>query len=279
MNNIIREFIKKSIDEDLKNGDLTSLACICEITTGRADLISKENCIIAGIELAKAIYEYYDSNLSFTPFYKDGQLVQKGSTIFSIIGKKHSILATERIILNCIQRMSGIATNTNKYVKKLQGLSTKILDTRKTCPSIRFLDKQAVKIGGGNNHRNSLYDVIMIKDNHIDFCGGIENAIQKCNEYLIKNSLDQNIIIEVRSIEELHKVLNFGKINRILLDNFDIIQTKQAVSLVNGRYPLESSGNINLKTVREYALCGVDFISIGALTHSVKSVDLSMICR
>jgi len=274
----IDNFIKTSLNEDIGSGDITSLACIDQNTSGSAKLIAKESCKIAGINIAKKIYNTYDAHLFFSPLVDEGELLKSGDVIFTIKGKKHSILATERLVLNCMQRMSGIATKTNNFVNQIQDLNTIILDTRKTCPSIRFLDKEAVRIGGGNNHRNGLYDVIMIKDNHIDFSGSIQQAITNCHNYLKKNNIQKYIIIEARNITEVHEIINHGKINRILLDNFTIEDTKKAVKLVDNKYPIESSGNININNIRNYALCGVNFISIGCLTHSVKSTDLSMLC-
>ena len=274
----INNFIKTALNEDIGSGDITSLACINKNTSGSAKLIAKEACKIAGINIVKKIYNTYDANLIFSPIVSDGEFLKSGDVAFTIKGKQHSILATERLVLNCMQRMSGIATKTNAFVKQVEDLNTIILDTRKTCPSIRFLDKEAVRIGGGNNHRHGLYDVIMIKDNHIDFSGSIKQAIKNCHNYLEKNNTQKDIIIEARNIKELYEILNCGKINRILLDNFSIEETKQAVKIVDNKYPLESSGDININNIRNYALCGVNFISIGCLTHSVKSTDLSMLC-
>ena len=279
MNEMTTDFIKRSIEEDIGEGDITSIACIDNTTLGKAQLITKENCKIAGVELVKNIYSFYDKNLHFSPCCKDGENLKKGNVVFELSGNQRSILATERLVLNCMQRMSGIATKTQKFIRKIKDLNTIILDTRKTCPSIRFLDKEAVKIGGANNHRKGLYDTVMIKDNHIDFAGGIENAIIRSEQYLKNNKLTKiKVIIEVRSLKELNTVLRFGKINRILLDNFSVQKTKQAVKIVNKKYPLETSGNITLNNVRDYAMCGVDYISIGNLTHSIKNIDLSMTC-
>tara|TARA_B100000945_G_C20287988_1_gene551947 strand:+ start:48 stop:887 length:840 start_codon:yes stop_codon:yes gene_type:complete len=276
MDKIINDFIKKSLVEDLGNGDATSIACINKEATGKAQLIAKESCKIAGINIAKKIFYSYDKNLVFNALKKDGDTIEKNEIIFIISGNQRSILATERLVLNCMQRMSGVATKTQKYVHAIKDLNTQILDTRKTCPSIRFLDKMAVKIGGAKNHRYGLYDMIMIKDNHVDFSGGIHNAIKNCHKYLKKKKKKMQIIVEVRSLKELQQVIKIGGVDRILLDNFNINQTKKAVDIVNQKYPLESSGNIQLKNVREYAMCGVDYISIGGLTHSIKSIDLSM---
>lgn len=278
MDKIINDFIKKSLAEDIGEGDITSEACIDKNARGKAQLIAKENCQIAGIDIAEKIYYLYDKKLIFTPFKKDGETIKKNDIIFSIFGNQHSILATERLVLNCMQRMSGIATKTRKFVNKIRDLNTVILDTRKTSPSIRFLEKKAVKIGGGENHRHGLYDVIMIKDNHIDFSGGIPNAIKNCHTHLEKSEKKIKIIIEVRNLTELNQVLNSGGVDRILLDNFSIRKTKEAVDIINSKYETESSGNIGLHNIREYALCGVNYISIGNLTHSIKSIDLSMRC-
>ncbi len=276
MNKIINDFIKKALAEDIGTGDITSLACIKKNTVGKAQLITKEKCQIAGINIAQHIYNFYDKDLCFEPLFKDGDTIEKNDVVFKLSGNQHAILATERLVLNCIQRMSAIATKTNKFVNKIKDLNTIILDTRKTCPSIRFLDKEAVKIGGGSNHRNGLYDVIMIKDNHIDFSGSIKNAIENCNNYIKNKKI--TIIIEARNITEVSEILKQGNIDRILLDNFSIQNTKKAVDMVKGRYSIESSGNVNIDNVRDYALCGVNYISIGSLTHSVKNIDLSMIC-
>tara|TARA_Y100001968_G_C19445164_1_gene764947 strand:+ start:3846 stop:4688 length:843 start_codon:yes stop_codon:yes gene_type:complete len=279
MNKIIVDFIKKSIEEDIGIGDFTSIACVKKTASGKAQLITKEACKIAGIEMAKNIYEFYDNTLIFNPLVKDGQNVKKGDVMFTIYGRQQSILSTERLILNCMQRMSGIATKTQKLIEKIKDLDTIILDTRKTCPSIRFLDKEAVKIGGAHNHRYGLFDAMMIKDNHIDFSGGIKKAITNCTNYIRKHKLtNMKIIIEVRNMHELNQVLEHGKIDRILLDNFNISKTKKAVQIINNRYPIESSGSITIHNVRDYALCGVNYISIGHLTHSIKSIDLSMLC-
>lgn len=276
MNKIINDFIKKALAEDLGKGDITSLACIKKNTIGKAQLVAKEKCQIAGIKIAQNIYNFYDKNLFFEPLFKDGDTIKKNDIVFKLSGNQHAILATERLVLNCMQRMSAIATKTNKFIKKIKDLNTIILDTRKTCPSIRFLDKEAVTIGGGTNHRNGLYDIIMIKDNHIDFSGSIKNAIENCNKYIKNKKI--NIIIEARNIKEVSDILKCGNIDRILLDNFSIQNTKKAVEMVKGKYPIESSGNINIDNVRDYALCGVNYISIGSLTHSVTNIDLSMIC-
>ncbi|MBF25387.1 MAG: nicotinate-nucleotide diphosphorylase (carboxylating) [Flavobacteriales bacterium] len=276
MDKIINDFIKKSLEEDIGHGDITSQACISKNAIGSAKMIAKDNCIIAGINIAKKIFNYFDKELQFHHFTEDGKEVNIKDVIFEITGKQQAILATERLVLNCMQRMSGIATKTRSFINQVQDLNTVLLDTRKTCPSIRFLDKEAVRIGGAQNHRHGLYDVIMIKDNHIDFSGGISNAIKNCHKHLKKIKKDIKIIIEVRDLDELNQVLISGGVDRILLDNFSLQRTKLAVDIINGKYEIESSGNINLQTVRGYALCGVNYISIGNLTHSIKSIDLSM---
>ena len=278
MNKLLSDFIKNSLEEDIGQGDITSEACLEDQKYGTSQLITKEPCQIAGLKIAKAIYFKYDPNLNTELHFIDGDTIQKNEVVLTVSGSQKSILATERLVLNCMQRMSGIATKTKNYINKIKDLNTIILDTRKTCPGIRFLDKEAVRLGGGTNHRNGLYDVIMIKENHIDFSGGVTNAIQKCKQYLKKEKIKRDIIIEARNLEELKNILDTGGIDRIMLDNFNISDTKKAVGIVNKLYPLESSGNINLINVREYALCGVDFISIGDLTHSVKNIDLSMVC-
>ena len=278
MDKKMKDFIKNALFEDLGNGDITSLACINKESRGKIQIIAKEPCQIAGIEIVKYIYHTYDSNIELDLYVQDGESVKKNNVILEAYGRNHSLLATERLILNCMQRMSGIATKTHHFVEQVKDLGTIILDTRKTCPGIRFLDKMAVKIGGGQNHRNGLYDMIMIKDNHIDFSGGIKHAINNCQNYLTNNNSKTKIIIEVRTLKELYDVVRLGGIDRILLDNFSIKKTRKAVEIVNQRYPLESSGNIRLNNVRNYALCGVEYISIGALTHSIKNIDLSMIC-
>jgi len=278
MQNIINDFIKRSLLEDVGSGDITSLACIKKNTKGKIKLITKESCFISGLFLAKKIYNFYDKKIQFSPEVNDGDQLKKNDVIFTVKGDQHNILATERLILNCMQRMSGITTKTKMFVERIKDLNTIILDTRKTCPGIRFLDKMAVKIGGGENHRYGLYDCIMIKDNHIDFSGGIEKAIRNCREYLKSENKKIKIIIEVRDIKELNKVLKYGQVDRIILDNFSIQDTQTAIKIVNHQYPLESSGNIDINNIREYAMCGVNFISIGSLTHSVKNIDLSMVC-
>lgn len=270
------QYVKLSIAEDVKDGDHSTLSCIPENKIGSAELLIKESGIIAGIEIAKSIFKTFDENIIFNPILNDGQKVEIGDIAFIVGGPSKSLLTIERLVLNVMQRMSAISTLTEKFVRKLDGLNTKILDTRKTTPLNRFLEKKAVKIGGGFNHRFGLYDMIMLKDNHIDFAGGIKNAIEKSNRYVINKGLDMKIEIETRNLGELKQVLEYGEVDRIMLDNFNYSDLKTAVELIDGKFETEASGGINLKTVREYALCGVDYISVGALTHSVNNMDLSL---
>ena len=269
-------FIENAISEDIGKGDYTSLACIPETTTGKAQLIIKQEGILAGIDVAKQIFIKFDENLNFVIFINDGTKVKKNDIAFCVEGKALSILQAERFVLNVMQRMSGIATETKKYVEKLNGLNTKVLDTRKTTPGMRFLEKAAVKIGGGENHRMGLYDKIMIKDNHIDFAGGIIQAINSTKQYLNNNNINLKIVIEARNPDEVKEILSIGGIDRIMLDNFTIEETRESVKLIGRKYETESSGNITLETIRDYAECGVDFISVGALTHHIKSLDMSL---
>ena len=269
-------FIDLAIKEDIGDGDHTSLATIPTDHKGKARLLVKEEGIIAGIEVAEMVFLKLDHSVIFKPLMKDGQPVKYGDIVFEVEGKTIAILQAERLVLNIMQRMSGIATQTRLYVDKLQGLKTKILDTRKTTPGMRLLDKYAVKTGDGENHRIGLYDMILIKDNHIDFSGGIENALDKTFEYLKKKGKNLKIEIEARSINDVERILAKGGIDRIMLDNFTPELTKQAVQLINGRYEIESSGNITIENIRDYAECGVDYISVGALTHQIESLDLSL---
>ena len=278
MDKIINDFIKKALYEDIGTGDITSNACIHQNSKGTVKLIAKEACYISGINLVQKIYQFYDKQLKFKAFVNDGEKINKNTTVFTISGKQHSILATERLVLNCMQRMSGITTKTRLFVDRVKDLKTIILDTRKTCPTIRFLDKEAVKIGQGQNHRHGLYDAIMIKENHIDFAGNVKKAISKCQKYQNSQKDYKKIIIEARNLKELKEIIQSGGVDRIMLDNFSIEKTKKAVKMTKKKYPLESTGNINIRNVRYYALCGVEYISVGSLTHSVKSVDLSMLC-
>jgi len=272
----INEFIEIALKEDVGNGDHTSMACIPNDSNGKAKLLVKEKGILAGMEIAEAIFKKVDSSIIFKPFLKDGEPINKGDIAFEVYGNSISLLTSERLVLNCMQRMSGIASKTNYYMSLIKGTKAKILDTRKTTPGIRILEKLAVKIGGGTNHRFGLYDMMMIKDNHIDFAGGISNAIKNANTYQQKKELNIPIEIEARNLSEVEEILSNGGIHRIMLDNFTFDDTKTAVELIDKRYETESSGGITEKTIREYALCGVDYISVGALTHSVNSLDLSL---
>ena len=272
----IKQFVQLAISEDIKEGNHSALACIPKNSYGKAQLLIKENGILAGVNIAEQIFKEFDSSFEFTKLINDGQKVDKGDVAFTIHGPSINLLSAERLVLNVMQRMSAIATLTNKYVKALEGLNTKVLDTRKTTPLIRFLEKEAVKIGGGVNHRYGLYDMIMLKDNHNDFAGGIENSINKTIQYLRENNLNLKIEVETRNIEEVKEVLKVGNIDRIMLDNFNYEDMRKAVKLINYEYETEASGGINLETVRKYAECGVDFVSVGALTHSVSNMDLSL---
>lgn len=261
--------------EDIGDGDHTTLCCIPDDATGKSHLLIKEDGILAGIEVAKRVFARFDSTLKVDVLIGDGAKVKKGDIAMVVSGKTRSLLQTERLMLNILQRMSGIATMTNKYVELLKETNTRVLDTRKTTPGMRILEKQAVKIGGGVNHRIGLFDMILLKDNHVDFAGGIKNAIDRCHEYLSEKSLNLKIEIEVRDFDELQQVLDRGGVDRIMLDNFSIENTKKAVGMIAGRYEVESSGGITFETIRGYAECGVDFVSVGALTHSVKCLDMS----
>jgi len=272
----IHLFIKNAIAEDLGDGDHTSLSTIPVGAQGRAKLIIKEDGVLAGVELALTIFKQIDPLLKTEVFLEDGALVKYGDIAFTVAGRTHSILLAERLVLNCMQRMSGIATKTHRIVALLEPYPTKILDTRKTTPGLRMLEKWAVKIGGGVNHRIGLYDMILIKDNHVDYAGGIANAIHAANDYLQKTGRKLEIEIEVRNLEELNQVLETGKVNRIMLDNFGFDDLKIAVKQIGKRYITEASGGIVEENITQYAACGVDFISMGALTHSVKSLDMSL---
>ena len=261
--------------EDIGDGDHTTLCCIPEDAMGKSHLLIKEDGILAGIEVAKRVFARFDPSLKVEVLMNDGSEVKRGDIAMIVSGKTRSLLQTERLMLNILQRMSGIATTTNKYVKLLEGTHTHVLDTRKTTPGMRMLEKQAVKIGGGVNHRIGLFDMILLKDNHVDFAGGITNAIDRCHKYLEEKSLNLKIEIEVRKKDELSQVLAHGGVDRIMLDNFTVEDTKKAVEMIAGRYETESSGGITFETIRKYAECGVDFVSVGALTHSVKCLDMS----
>ncbi len=274
-NKKLQEFIENCIQEDIKDGDHTSICCIPSKKKGTANLISKENAIVAGVELAKYIFNYYDKNLDIILMKEDGQNINIGDTILKVSGNIRSILAMERLVLNCMQRMSGIATKTNNIKKLISGFNVKILDTRKTTPNLRFLEKWAVKIGGGENHRMGLYDAILIKDNHIDYSKGISYSVNQAINYS-NNVKKIPIIVEVRTIDELNQIIKFNEINRIILDNFEIGEIKKAVKIISKKIPIEISGNITEKNIKEYAATGVDYISIGALTHSVHNIDMSL---
>ena len=269
------KLIELAFAEDIGDGDHTTLCCIPENALGKSQLLIKEDGILAGVEVAKKVFAEFDNELQVEVLIADGTPVKVGDIAMVVTGRIRSLLQTERLMLNIMQRMSGIATMTHKYVELLKGTHTRVLDTRKTTPGLRMLEKQAVKIGGGTNHRIGLFDMILLKDNHIDFAGGIENAIDRCHKYLKDKALDLNIEIEVRDFNELQQVLDKGGVHRIMLDNFSVEDTKKAVDMIGGKYETESSGGITFDTIRKYAEQGVDFVSVGALTHSVKGLDMS----
>ena len=275
-NKEIELIIENAIREDVGDGDHSSLACIPKDATGKAKLLVKDDGILAGVDFAIQVFNYVDPEMEVEVLINDGSEVKYGDIAFYVTGKSQSILKAERLVLNAMQRMSAIATKTNSFVKLLQGTGTKVLDTRKTTPGIRALEKWAVKIGGGENHRFALYDMIMLKDNHIDFAGGITNAIQMTKKYLADNNLDLKIIVEARDLKEIQEILESDGIYRILIDNFNYQDTRKAVDMIGNKCLTESSGGINEDTIRKYAECGVDFISSGALTHSVYNMDLSL---
>ncbi|MGM9814618.1 MAG: carboxylating nicotinate-nucleotide diphosphorylase [Candidatus Aphodosoma sp.] len=275
MNYNLDEMIKLWFAEDIGDGDHTTLSSIPADAMGKQQLIIKEDGILAGVEVAKRIFNIFDPNLKMTQFLKDGDAVKKGDIAFVVEGSVRSLLQTERLMLNIMQRMSGIATRTAGYVELLKGTNTRVLDTRKTTPGLRMLEKEAVKIGGGCNHRFGLFDMILLKDNHVDFAGGIKNAINRTHDYLNSIGKKLKIEIEVRSFDEIRQVLETGGVDRIMLDNFSVEDTRKAVEMIGGRFETESSGGITYDTIRSYAECGVDFVSVGALTHSVKSLDMS----
>jgi nicotinate-nucleotide pyrophosphorylase (carboxylating) len=272
---LIEKLIELSFAEDIGDGDHTTLSSIPEDAMGENILIIKEDGVLAGVEMAKRIFAHFDKELQVEVLMEDGTEVKKGDIAMRVSGKVRSLLQTERLMLNVMQRMSGIATMTRKYVKQLEGTNTRVLDTRKTTPGMRIMEKEAVKIGGGVNHRIGLFDMILLKDNHVDFAGGIEQAITRAKEYCKAKGKDLKIEIEVRTFDELQQVLDLGGVDRIMFDNFDTEATRKAVEMVAGRFETESSGGITFDTLRDYALCGVDFISVGALTHSVKGLDMS----
>lgn len=275
MTNEFEQLISLWFAEDIGDGDHTTLSCIPESAKGKSQLIIKEEGILAGVEVARRIFNAFDPELMMTVFIQDGAHVMPGDIAFVVEGKIQSLLQTERLMLNIMQRMSGVATRTNQYVKALEGTRTRVLDTRKTTPGLRLLEKEAVRIGGGVNHRVGLYDMILLKDNHVDFAGGVPNAINRAKEYLKEKGKDLKIEIEVRNFDELAQVMEVGGVDRIMLDNFTPENTKKAVEIIGGKYETESSGGITFDTLRTYAACGVDYISVGALTHSVKSLDMS----
>ena len=275
VNELEDRLIDLAFAEDIGDGDHTTLCCIPDTAMGKSHLLIKEDGILAGVEVAKRVFARFDPTMQVEVLIGDGAHVKKGDIAMVVTGKVRSLLQTERLMLNILQRMSGVATMTAKYVERLKGTKTHVLDTRKTTPGLRMLEKQAVKIGGGMNHRIGLFDMILLKDNHVDFAGGIANAINRCHEYLKEKGLDLKIEIEVRNFDELRQAMECGGINRIMLDNFSVDNTKKAVEMVAGKYETESSGGITFDTIRDYAECGVDFISVGALTHSVKGLDMS----
>lgn len=272
---MIDVLIRLAFAEDVGGGDHSTLCCIPENALGKSRLIIKEDGVLAGVEMAKLIFEYVDHNLKMTVFIQDGSDVKKGDIAFTVEGSIRSLLQAERVMLNVMQRMSGVATTTRRYVEALKGTKTHVLDTRKTTPGMRMMEKMAVKLGGGMNHRIGLFDMILLKDNHVDFAGGIEKAIHCAQNYLKEKGLNLKIEIEVRNFDELQQVIDCGGVDRVMLDNFTVADTKKAVEMIAGRFETESSGGITLDTIRSYAECGVDFISVGALTHSVKSLDMS----
>lgn len=273
---MILEIIDNALHEDIGDGDHSTLSCVPETAQGQAHLLIKEDGILAGVELAEMIFHRFDPNLKIEILLKDGTPVKKGDLAFIIKGSSRSILTTERLVLNFMQRMSGIATQTNQIVSLIKGCNTKLLDTRKTTPGIRHMEKWAVRIGGGYNHRFALYDMIMLKDNHIDYAGGIKPAIQRANDYIKSNNKDLKIEVEVRNAQELKEVLEIGQVDRIMLDNFSPDEIRKVLPLIPSKYETEASGGITLETIRAYAETGIQYISVGALTHSVKSLDMSL---
>lgn len=272
---LVDRLIDLSFAEDIGDGDHTTLCCIPADAMGKSRLLIKEEGILAGVEVAKEVFRRFDPEMKVEVMMPDGTKVKPGDVAMVVEGRVRSLLQTERLMLNIMQRMSGIATMTGRYVERLEGTGTRVLDTRKTTPGMRMLEKQAVKIGGGCNHRIGLFDMILLKDNHVDFAGGIANAINRCHDYLKENKLNLKIEIEVRNFDELKQAMDCGGIDRIMLDNFSVADTRKAVEMVGGRFETESSGGITFDTIRSYAECGVDFISVGALTHSVKGLDMS----
>ncbi|MCT4589991.1 MAG: carboxylating nicotinate-nucleotide diphosphorylase [Carboxylicivirga sp.] len=276
INELIDQFIDIVIREDIGDGDHSSRSCIPESAEGKMYLLVKEDGILAGVEIAKKIFAKIDAAIKLDVLIEDGTAVSVGDIVMNVSGRVWSLLQAERLVLNVMQRMSGIATRTAEYVARLEGTNTRVLDTRKTTPAMRYLEKEAVRLGGGVNHRMGLYDMVMLKDNHIDFAGGIEKAVKQVQDYLKANDKDLKIEVEVRDWTELEEVIRVGGIHRIMLDNFSVEETRKAVKFIDGRYETESSGGITIDTLRGYAECGVDYISVGALTHHIKSLDLSL---
>lgn len=273
---LIDELITLAFAEDIGDGDHTTLCCIPSTEMGKSRLIIKESGVLAGVEMARRIFKHFDPDMRMDIFICDGAEVKRGDIAFTVEGRVQSLLQTERLVLNVMQRMSGIATTTRRYVKALEGTKTRVLDTRKTTPGMRMLEKEAVRIGGGVNHRIGLFDMILLKDNHVDFAGGIEQAITRAQSYLKEKRKKLKIEIEVRNFKELDEVMKVGGVDRIMLDNFSPSDTREAVRRIGGRYETESSGGITFDTLRDYAECGVDYISVGALTHSIQSLDMSL---
>lgn len=272
----LERFIENGLEEDIRDGDHTSLACIPSDAVDTAKLLVKDVGVLAGMDVAEAIFKKVDPNADFKPFLKNGSNIFEGDIAFEVTCNSQALLKAERLVLNAMQRMSGVATHARRFADEVSGLGTQVLDTRKTTPLIRFLEKKAVKIGGCTNYRDGLYDRIMIKDNHVDAAGGMKEAIERTHQYLKENKLDLEITVEVRNLVELYQVLEIGGINRIMLDNFEIPLAREAVKIINGAFEVEASGGINLHTIRKYAKTGVDFVSVGELTHSIKSLDLSL---
>lgn len=273
---LIDELITLAFAEDIGDGDHTTLCCIPSTEMGKSQLIIKESGVLAGVEMAQRIFKHFDPDMRMDIFICDGAEVKRGDIAFTVEGRVQSLLQTERLVLNVMQRMSGIATTTRRYVKALEGTKTRVLDTRKTTPGMRMLEKEAVRIGGGVNHRIGLFDMILLKDNHVDFAGGIKQAITRAQSYLEEKRKKLKIEIEVRNFKELDEVMKVGGVDRIMLDNFSPSDTREAVRRIGGRYETESSGGITFDTLRDYAECGVDYISVGALTHSIQSLDMSL---
>jgi nicotinate-nucleotide pyrophosphorylase (carboxylating) len=272
----LKKFIANAFQEDVGDEDYSSICCIPSSAIGKARLLVKQDGVLSGVEIAKEVFLFLDPSLKIEIFITDGSKIRSGDIAFIVEGKELTILKAERLVLNIMQRMSGIATQTSRFSSELAGLKTKVLDTRKTTPGMRFLEKIAVKHGGGENHRMGLYDMILLKDNHIDFAGGIENAIMKANQYLAENKMNLKIEVEARNLDDVRKILRIGGVHRIMLDNFDIESTQKAVEMIAGKTETESSGGITLTNLRKYAECGVDYISIGALTHQISSIDMSL---